>query len=98
MTRFPVLFLLGTVPTSMSGDHIDAADRSYQDNLLQAILTAEDARAATTETLAPILRGLTARDAEVRRIAVRALGRMERSSLVPQILPLLSDDAPRVRS
>ncbi len=98
MTRFPVLLLLGTVPASISGDHVDGANHSYQDNLLQAILTAEDARAATSEALAPIVRGLTARDAEVRRIAVRALGRMERSSLVPQILPMLSDEAPRVRS
>ena len=98
MTRFLALCLLGTVPASISADHIDGANRSYQDNLLHAILSAEDARAATTEALAPIVRGLTARDAEVRRIAVRALGRMERSSLVPQILSLLSDDAPRVRS
>ncbi len=98
MTRFAILFLLGTVPASISGDHIDGAHRSYQDNLLQAILAAEDARAASTEALAPIVRGLAAGDAEVRRISVRALGRMERSGLVPQILPLLADEAPRVRA
>ncbi len=98
MTRFPILFLLGAVPASISGDHIDGTDRLYQDSLLQAILAAEDARAATTEALAPIVQGLTARDAEVRRIAVRALGRMERPGLVPQILPLLADEAPLVRS
>ncbi len=98
MTRLPVLFLLGTVPASISGDHIDGAHHSYQDNLLQAILAAEDVRATTTEALAPIIRGLTAPDANVRRIAVRALGRMERSSLVPEILPMLSDEVPMVRS
>ncbi len=98
MTPFPVLFFLCTFPASMSGDPIDGANRLYQDNLLQAILAAEDARAATPEALAPIVQGLTAHDAEVRRIAVRALGRMERSSLVQQILPVLSDDAPVVRS
>ncbi len=93
MTRFLALCLLGTVPASISADHIDGADRLYQDNLLHAILAAQDARAATTAALAPIIRGLTARDVAVRRIAVRALGRIVLSSLVALILPVLSDDA-----
>ncbi|MCI0436955.1 MAG: peptidylprolyl isomerase [Gemmatimonadetes bacterium] len=66
--------------------------------LIERILEAEDARAATENALAPIFEGLSADHAEVRRIAVRALGRMERDALVPRISPLLDDTVTAVRA
>src|SRR5688572_23997905 len=45
--------------------------------LLQRMLDAEDARATDPASLAPIVEGSRSSDAETRRIAARALGRME---------------------
>ena len=102
MIRSCTLTILVTLPFwtsthNATGDRGDPAV-SQDPVLLSAILAAEDARANTPVELAPIFRGLTNGDPRVRRIAVRALGRMERPELVPQILPLLSDDAPPVRA
>jgi cyclophilin family peptidyl-prolyl cis-trans isomerase/HEAT repeat protein len=69
------------------------------DSLLWAeMLAAEDSRANTEDGLAPILAGLDSPSAETRLVAVRALGRLERPSLVPLIAPLLVDSAPAVRA
>ena len=68
-----------------------------QDALLTAILAAEDARTATPEGLAPVFQGVNSPDTLVQRMAVRALGRMERPSLVSRILPALAAGAPAVR-
>ncbi|MCZ6915254.1 MAG: peptidylprolyl isomerase [Gemmatimonadetes bacterium] len=68
-----------------------------QAELLAAILAAEDARRATPEGLAPVFDGLDSPDSLAQRIAVRALGRMERPSLVPRILPALAAGSPAVR-
>ena len=94
MMRIFSFLLLGALPFGIA----DHPAFSQDDSLLHAILRAEDARADTEEELAPIVRGLADGNSEIRRIAVRALGRMERPELVPQILPLLSDGAPTVRA
>ncbi len=65
--------------------------------VMDAMLAAEDARGTGPEGLTPLLNGLAADDASVRVVAVRALGRLERSDLVSDILPLTFDDAPTVR-
>jgi len=62
------------------------------------MLAAEDARADTPEALDPIIRSLSASGAETRAVAVRALGRMERSDLVGELIPLLVDSMPLVRA
>ncbi len=102
MIRFYTLTILVTLPfwTSIhnSTSHPGDPALSQDPGSLSAILAAEDARADTPAELAPIFHGLTNGDPRVRRIAVRALGRMERPELVPQIVPLLSDDAPPVRA
>ncbi len=102
MIRFYTLTILVTLPfwtsthnsTSNRGDLAVSQDPA----LLSAILAAEDTRADTPAELAPIFQGLGADNRQVRRIAVRALGRMERPNLVAGILPLLSDDASVVRA
>jgi cyclophilin family peptidyl-prolyl cis-trans isomerase/HEAT repeat protein len=69
------------------------------DTLLWAgMLAAEDARVDTPEALDPIMRGLSSQSPETRVVAVRALGRMERASLLQDIVPLLADTMPVVRA
>ncbi len=102
MIRFCTLTILLTLPFWTS-THDSNGDRgnpavSQDSVLLSAILAAEDARADTPAELAPIFQGLGADSRQVRRIAVRALGRMEQPNLVAAILPLLSDDAFVVRA
>lgn len=76
--------------------HVDA---QASDALLkQAMVAAEDARAPEEGDLAPILDGLRSTSADVQQLAVRALGRLERATLVPQIAPRLSASSPLVRA
>src|SRR5687767_7786387 len=51
--------------------------------LLQRMLDAEDARATDSAGLAPIVEGSRSSDVETRRIAARAIGRMERRENLP---------------
>ncbi|HTK28024.1 MAG TPA: peptidylprolyl isomerase [Vicinamibacterales bacterium] len=62
------------------------------------ILEAEDRRAPAARDLAIIRGGLHSGDAETVRIAVRALGRLERPALVGDIAPLLRHPLPEVRA
>lgn len=66
--------------------------------LKQAVLAAEDARASTPDDLKPLLEGLRSTSPDIQRLAVRALGRLERPALVPNIVPLLSAPSPIVRA
>ena len=63
-----------------------------------AILQAEDRRAATPNDLAIIRSGAHSGDPQTAQIAVRALGRLERPSLIPDILPALRHSLPEVRA
>jgi hypothetical protein len=63
-----------------------------------AILQAEDRRAPTARDLAVIRGGLHAGDAETVRVAVRTIGRLERASLVADIVPALRHPLPEVRA
>jgi cyclophilin family peptidyl-prolyl cis-trans isomerase/HEAT repeat protein len=67
------------------------------DEIRRRILEAEDAR-ADGEALSPVFAALESRDNETRRIAVRALGRLERGSLAAAIAAAVSDPAPSVRA
>jgi cyclophilin family peptidyl-prolyl cis-trans isomerase len=62
-----------------------------------AVLQAEDRRAPTPRDLAIIRSGLHG-DAQTIRAAVRALGRLERPALIPEILPSLRHALPEIRS
>jgi cyclophilin family peptidyl-prolyl cis-trans isomerase/HEAT repeat protein len=67
-------------------------------SLIASIRAAEDARASTPEDLDPILLGIESRDPAVQQIAVRALGRLERATLVPLLVPMLAAQSPDVRA
>jgi cyclophilin family peptidyl-prolyl cis-trans isomerase len=54
-----------------------------------AVLLAEDRRAATAADLATLRAGVRSRDVMTARIAIRALGRLERPALIPDLVPAL---------
>ena len=60
-----------------------AAAQSLQERMLQA----EDARPMTEAALAPLREGL---QGNLRRTAIRAIGRLER----PELIPMIAPDAP----
>jgi len=63
-----------------------------------AILAAEDRRAPTAHDVATIRAGLRSRDLDTARVAVRALGRLERPELITDIIPLLKSPLPEIRA
>ena len=98
MNHLLALALAGLIlwPTDLGAQNSGAA--SSDTSLIAAIRAAEDARVATQEGLAPILQGLDSGDPEVQRIAVRALGRLERAALVAVVIPMLGAQSPDVRA
>ena len=66
-------------------------------SLRERMLRAEDARAQTNAELAPLREGLNSRDPNLRRQAVRAIGRLERPELIPLLTRLLTDANADVR-
>lgn len=71
---------------------------SEEESLVNAILKVEDARPSTSKGLQPFYEGLSAAHAEVRRIAVRGLGRLEQPALGSDIVLVLAEDkSPSVR-
>src|SRR4051812_11933754 len=63
-----------------------------------AVLQAEDRRAPTANDLAIIRSGAHSADAQTARVAVRALGRLERPALIADISPALRHALPEVRA
>jgi cyclophilin family peptidyl-prolyl cis-trans isomerase/HEAT repeat protein len=63
-----------------------------------AIVAAEDARAPTQASLDVLLAGARSPNTAIQRIAVRALGRLERPELADAIAPLLAAGNPVVRA
>src|SRR5207237_5065401 len=63
-----------------------------------AILLAEDRRAPTPRDVAVLRTGARSRNPETARVAVRAMGRLERPELIPDILALLRSPFPEVRA
>jgi cyclophilin family peptidyl-prolyl cis-trans isomerase/HEAT repeat protein len=61
------------------------------------VLQAEDRRAPTPRDLATIRAGARSGDPQTARVGVRALGRLERPALIPDILPSLRNEFPEVR-
>jgi len=75
-----------------------APDEPSPDVLRRGVLAAEDARDASPAGLAPIMAAAKSKDSDVRRVAVRALGRFERAELAQTIAPMLLDSSSSVRA
>ena len=75
-----------------------AGRAAAQQSARLAILVAEDRRAPAPRDVAVIRAGLHSQDADTCRIAVRALGRLERPALISDIVPLLKSPWPEVRA
>lgn len=71
---------------------------AQQPPLALRMLLAEDARAQTPAELAPLREGLNHHDAQTRRQAVRAIGRLERPDLIPLVTRVLADPNADVRA
>jgi peptidyl-prolyl cis-trans isomerase B (cyclophilin B) len=92
--RFQVAAGVLTVPLAW---HPSLAAAQSVAERRQAILQAEDRGASGPKDIATITAGLRS-DPETTRIAVRALGRLERPALLSQILPALRSANPDVRA
>jgi len=92
------IVLVGAAPGFHSGVRHAAQAGAIDSATWTALLAAEDARARGPEQLAVLVQGTRHADSLVRRLAVRALGRLERTDVVPDIRPLLNDPAPGVRA
>lgn len=66
--------------------------------LLDRILRAEDARASGVDGVIPLLEGLRSTDPGMRRLAVRAIGRLQRPQFVETLAPALYDNRPELRT
>ncbi|MES2123652.1 MAG: HEAT repeat domain-containing protein, partial [Gemmatimonadota bacterium] len=65
---------------------------------LQRLLLAEDARGTQADGIAPILDGLHSTDTMLRRVDVRAAGRLQRPELARLLVQVLDDPVPAIRA
>ena len=86
-----VFIAAATLSLSGCGDTSDVALRA-------AIIDTEDARAAGPEGLQPLEEGLGSADSDIQRLAVRAVGRLEKPETIGLIAPLLASSDPNVRA
>lgn len=103
-----VLCLVGAASMSMAAETgnsrpapADAQARASagaEGTLRQAMFEAEDRRAPTPEDIRILVDASRHASEDVQRTAVRALGRLERPELIPQIVPLLAAASASVRS
>ena len=81
-------------PTARATEQAVASDTI----LLQRMLAAEDARVADSAGKVPLVEGLASTDQNTRRVAARAIGRLERRENLALLEPLLADRSPAVRA
>lgn len=94
--RRGILFACAVVSLApAAGGAQRATTARSEGSLLQRILAAEDARGAGG--IATILEGIRSDVARLRLVSVRALGRLEVSSVGPAIVPFLDDKLPAMR-
>ncbi|MEP6574307.1 MAG: hypothetical protein ABJD11_16515, partial [Gemmatimonadota bacterium] len=65
---------------------------------IQSLLAAEDARGKGADGTSPIVSGLENNDTLIRRLAVRAVGRLQRPDLAKRLVPMLTDRIPQIRA
>src|SRR4051812_44637995 len=94
-----VTVLIGSVDAATATSQARPAPAAATDaGLLQRMLDAEDSRAPDSASLAAIVTGLRSTDVATRRIAARAIGRIERRENLSLLEPMLTDPSPVVRA
>jgi cyclophilin family peptidyl-prolyl cis-trans isomerase/HEAT repeat protein len=83
---------------SVRADRVEAQQSRAPSVTRLAVLQAEDRRATSASDLAIIRSGARSADGQTARVAVRALGRLERPALVADIVPALRHPLPEVRT
>jgi serine/threonine protein kinase/cyclophilin family peptidyl-prolyl cis-trans isomerase len=66
--------------------------------LLRRMLVAEDQRGKAGEGMAPLAEGVASKDTMLRRVAIRAIGRLQRPDLIGVVLSTLRDPSPAIRA
>ncbi len=96
----PTTILLAALAAtaSLTAAAAQASSQSEPPSPRLRMLAAEDARDASPQAIVPLLEGLKSADAEIRRVAVRGLGRLEREALGPHIVLGLKDPEASVRA
>ena len=77
---------------------MNAAEVAAQTSTRLAVLLAEERRAVTAADLATIRAGVRSADTDTALMAIRALGRLERPALVPDIAAALRFELPELRA
>lgn len=85
-------------PRPAPADAQARARSAAEQTMRQAIFEAEDRRAPTPEDVRILVDGSRHASEDVQRMAVRALGRLERPELIPHIVPLLAAASASVRA
>jgi len=100
MNKFGRSFILYCVMGGLAGPAWDRGAVAVEDTraLRQAIFEAEDSRAPNDASLRVLTNAVKNPDADIQRMAVRALGRLERPELGDVIAPLLSAANASVRA
>ena len=63
-----------------------------------AVLAAEEHHASTSRDLAVLRSGVRSRDIQTARVAIRAVGRLNRPDLIPDLVPSLGSVVPEIRA
>jgi cyclophilin family peptidyl-prolyl cis-trans isomerase len=93
-TTFAVLLIASTAHAQTAAESFASrADRA----LLGRLIRAQDTRARADSDLALLKSATQSPNGELRLFAVRALGRLERSEPIPDIVPALDDSSTAVR-
>jgi peptidyl-prolyl cis-trans isomerase B (cyclophilin B) len=96
-----LLVLAAAAPADAQRSRIPAptpTQTSSRNQRIAAILALEDARAFRTGDVQLLLSETRASDADIREMAIRALGRLERRDVIPDLLPLLILQATRTEA
>jgi len=89
---------MGRILAAVACLAVAAADVRAQSATRLAVLLAEERRAPTANDLAVIRAGVRSFDTDTALVAIRALGRLERPALIPDIAPALRFELPELRA
>jgi len=92
--RVALPMLLLALATPLSAQWLGRVDSAA----LQRILIAEDLRGTGIDSTAPLIAGVHSPDSLLRRVAARALGRLQRPGFARDVAHLLRDSVPAVRA